>query len=113
MLLITCVELLQFVLEILGDVVDPRFRSGAGGIERPLSPGKVTYPSQQENWPVSKAIPKIESLALCSGEAKFPSDIEQDGILYAAFALTDRGNARIAQINTHKAEVSVVVMLFV
>jgi CO/xanthine dehydrogenase Mo-binding subunit len=50
-------------------------------------------------------MPKLESLAQCTGEAKFISDIDEHGMLHAVFVLTTEGNASIRKINMTEAMV--------
>jgi xanthine dehydrogenase/oxidase len=75
-------------------------------LERPISSGKQIYPTKEENWPLTKPIPKLESMVQCTGEAKFVSDIEHEGLLHAAFALTMEASATIWKIDTSAALVS-------
>lgn len=77
-----------------------------GYLQRPLSHGVQMFDTQEENWPVTQPIPKVESLVQCTGEAQFISDIDNDGILHAAFALTTVANADLGRIDVTAAEVT-------
>ncbi|GAV07056.1 hypothetical protein RvY_16943 [Ramazzottius varieornatus] len=90
----------KFILQLVGDLADIRLRSAVGAIVRPLSSGTQSFETKAENWPVTKALPKLESLVQCTGEAKFISDIEEERMLHAAFALSTEGSATIAGIDT-------------
>ncbi|XP_055352624.1 uncharacterized protein LOC129598650 [Paramacrobiotus metropolitanus] len=93
----------KFALEATGNTAAERYRSAVGYLLRPVSRGLQTYPTKKENWPLTQPIPKIESLAQCTGEAKFISDIEQEGMLHAAFVLTEQANASIYRIDASDA----------
>lgn len=88
--------------------MDERYQSGARAMDedRPPATGKQSYPSNEKNWPVSKPVPKVESMAQCTGEAKFLSDIDREGLLYASFALATEGPAKIQKIDSVAAMVS-------
>ncbi|XP_058831556.1 uncharacterized protein LOC131690075 [Topomyia yanbarensis] len=82
----------------------PEYKSGGTVMERPLSSGKQTFDTHQNNWPLTKNIPKIEALAQTTGEAKFSNDLPpQPGELYAAFVLATQANSRIAKIDPSNA----------
>ncbi|GAU99071.1 hypothetical protein RvY_10117 [Ramazzottius varieornatus] len=91
----------KFALEVVGDLADSRFQSAIGLLpdKRPISSGQQDFPTQEENWPLTKPIPKIESLIQSTGEATYVSDIDHEGVLHAAFALSTEGNATIFKID--------------
>ena len=95
----------QFALEVVGDLADVRYRSAVGSLIRPLSSGQQTFPTKPENYPLTKPMPKLESMIQCTGEAKYSSDIEQEGMLHAAFVLTTLANASIYKVDTKDAMV--------
>ncbi|XP_055348665.1 uncharacterized protein LOC129595632 [Paramacrobiotus metropolitanus] len=100
---LSCCLFYKFVLEIVGDYADPVFRSAVGNIARPLSSGTQAFDTKQEEWPLTQPIPKIESLAQCTGEAKYISDAFGSHILHAAFVLTTTANATIFRVDTASA----------
>ncbi|XP_055352621.1 uncharacterized protein LOC129598648 isoform X2 [Paramacrobiotus metropolitanus] len=100
---LSCCLFYKFVLEIVGDYADPVFRSAVGNIARPLSFGTQAFDTKQEEWPLTQPIPKIESLAQRTGEAKYISDAFGSHILHAAFVLTTTANATIFRVDTAPA----------
>ena len=96
--------MLQFALELVGDGADPRYRTAVGSLKRPLSTGKQTYPTKPDDYPITQPIPKIESMAQCTGDAKFVSDARSNDLLHVAFALATQGNADITKIDKKDAE---------
>ncbi|XP_055329954.1 uncharacterized protein LOC129582465 [Paramacrobiotus metropolitanus] len=93
----------KFALEAVGELADSRYRSAVGYIHRPVSHGTQHWQTNKDKWPLTKPIPKLEAMAQCTGEAKFISDIEQDGLLHCAFALTEQANADIHNIDISAA----------
>ena len=53
---------------------------------------------------VGKRLARADALEKVKGEAKFPSDIKLAGMLYAKFLRSPHAHARIAKIDTTKAE---------
>ncbi|OQV18654.1 Xanthine dehydrogenase [Hypsibius exemplaris] len=95
-----CVTLFyRFILEIVGDGAEGRYHSGVTGIVRPLSSGSQSFETMEKNWPLTKPMPKLESLQQCTGEAKYISDIDEFGMLHAVFATSTEGNASIFKID--------------
>ncbi|OQV23093.1 Xanthine dehydrogenase [Hypsibius exemplaris] len=94
----------KFALELVGDLADTRYRSAVGSLVRPLSSGKQTYSTVPDNYPVTRAMPKLESMVQCTGEAKYVSDVQQGHMLHAAFTLTTLGNAAIYKVDPTDAK---------
>ncbi|CAL8110876.1 unnamed protein product [Orchesella dallaii] len=96
--------LYKFILQILGNDVDPRLRSGAYEIERTLTSGKQTFETDRLKWPLNQPIPKMDSLAQVSGEAKYINDICSElAELHGAFVVTTVGNATIKSVDASEA----------
>ncbi|OQV23095.1 Xanthine dehydrogenase [Hypsibius exemplaris] len=105
--------ILQQALTMLNDEIVPmegdpseanvRYRSAVGNLVRPLSSGKQEHGTKPENYPLTQPMPKLESMAQCTGEAKYTSDIELEGMLHAAFVLTTLGNAAIFEVDIKPA----------
>lgn len=95
----------KFVLSTSAtDTVRTELRSGGELLNRPLSHGSQTFQTNQENWPVGKAVTKYDGLLQCSGEAKYINDMNpQPGELWAAFVPAKRVHAKVAQINATEA----------
>ncbi|GAV02732.1 hypothetical protein RvY_13260-2 [Ramazzottius varieornatus] len=93
----------KFALELVGDLADARYKTAVGSLVRPVSSGSQSFETKQENWPITQAIPKLESMVQCTGEAKYISDIETEGILRAAFVLTTQANASIYRLDATAA----------
>lgn len=89
----------------MGDLADSRFQSAIGLLpdKRPISSGQQDFPTKEKNWPLTKPIPKIESLIQSTGEATYVSDIDHEGVLHAAFALSTEGNATIFKTDKARA----------
>ncbi|WAR19141.1 XDH-like protein, partial [Mya arenaria] len=92
-----------FVLKVLGTSAGYNFRSGVDVLHdiRPLSTGTQTYDNKQKpDWPVHKAVKKIEGDVQVTGEAQFTDDLPPvPGQLYAAIITATVGNATIQSID--------------
>ncbi|XP_054283338.1 xanthine dehydrogenase-like [Macrosteles quadrilineatus] len=94
----------RYVLSLNPLAVNPRFRSGAEDIARPLSRGIQEYYSTPAEYPLTEPIPKIESLIQCSGEIEYANDLRPyKDELYGALVLTDRCRATLAGVNADQA----------
>ena len=92
------------MLDIVGDKVDERFRSGALNLKRGLSSGQQKFDTDEKDWPVNQPVPKVEARAQCSGEAQYVDDIPlRPDELHAAFVLSTVGNCRIESIDASAA----------
>uniref|UniRef100_A0A182M2C9 Indole-3-acetaldehyde oxidase n=1 Tax=Anopheles culicifacies TaxID=139723 RepID=A0A182M2C9_9DIPT len=80
-------------------------RSGTEPIERPLvSTGRQTYDTYQKRWPLTQAIPKLEGLAQCAGEAIFINDMPVlPNELHGALVLSNEVQGRIVAIDASEA----------
>ncbi|XP_053662319.1 uncharacterized protein LOC128711466 [Anopheles marshallii] len=80
-------------------------RSGTEPIERPLvSSGRQTYDTYQKRWPLTQAIPKLEGLAQCAGEAIFINDMPVLPFeLHGALVLSNEVQGRIVKIDASEA----------
>ena len=77
--------LYKTILGIINDCVDDKLKSGGINIKRGLSDGKQFYKTDEEMWPMNKAVQKIEGNVQCTGEAQYADDIPRIiGELHAA-----------------------------
>ena len=99
----------KFALELVGDLADARYKTAVGSLLRPVSSGSQSFETKQENWPITQATPKLESMVQCTGEAKYISDIETEGLLHAAYVVTTQANASIYRLDSTVAMVSIII----
>ncbi|CAG9860743.1 unnamed protein product [Phyllotreta striolata] len=65
----------KFILKTCpSDKIGSRYKSGGLWLERPLSKGSQEYGTIKNEWPLTEPIPKLESLAQTSGQAKYIMD---------------------------------------
>jgi xanthine dehydrogenase/oxidase len=84
--------------------VKPSLESVVRPFQRPVSEGIQTFKSCPSEFPVSKAIPKLEALQQTTGEIIYTADIPSPpGCLCAGFVTSTKANARISNIDTHAA----------
>ncbi|XP_047097129.1 indole-3-acetaldehyde oxidase-like [Schistocerca piceifrons] len=94
----------KFVLSISPEDVSERFKSGGQLLKRPLSCGKQVFEDNQQYWPLGKAMPKLEALVQCSGEAEYVNDIPTTSReLHGAFVVTTVGSGTIQSIDPSEA----------
>ena len=81
-------------------------RSGADDItlQRGLTSGKQNFETDEELWPVSQPIEKVEAKWQTAGEAEYIGDIpERKDELHAAFVLSSQANATVLRVDSTKA----------
>ncbi|EDV93569.1 GH19389 [Drosophila grimshawi] len=84
--------------------VNDAFRSGGKLLERALSSGTQVYQTKKENYPVTQAVQKVESMIQCSGEATYMNDVlTTTNTLHCAFVGATKVGASIEQIDTTEA----------
>lgn len=89
--------------EKIGD----QFKSGAIGLERPLSSGTQTFASDDKLYPLTEPVPKYDGLIQCAGEAQYSNDyfsahsFEQE--LWAAFVPTTDVHSKMVGLDATKA----------
>ncbi|CAH1401637.1 unnamed protein product [Nezara viridula] len=94
----------KFVLSVAPDKVKKDYQSGGPLLERPVSQSKQTFDTESSVWPLSRPVPKIESIIQCSGEARYANDLPNiPGQLWAQLILADRGGAVIIKVDTEEA----------
>ncbi|XP_038212836.1 nicotinate hydroxylase hnxS-like [Zerene cesonia] len=72
------------------DKINPIYRSGGDVIKREVSKGNQYYDTDPSIWPLNKAIPKLEALVQCSGEAIYANALPKlINEVFAAFVLAD------------------------
>ncbi|XP_053674936.1 aldehyde oxidase 3-like [Anopheles nili] len=80
------------------------YASGAELPKRMLSSGQQSYDTIQDNWPVTKNMPKVEGLSQTAGEADYTDDIpnlpEQ---LFGAFVLATKPRTTILRVDATEA----------
>lgn len=63
-----------------------QIKSGADLLQRPISSGKQEFDTYEEDWPVTKALPKHEGFIQTAGEARYANDLPKiPGELIAVF----------------------------
>ena len=60
-------------------------------------------------WPenprlIGNAIPRLDGLAKASGQAKYPSDVRPEGMLFGVMLYSPYAHAKIKSIDTSAAE---------
>ncbi|KAJ9584592.1 hypothetical protein L9F63_021062, partial [Diploptera punctata] len=101
---LACALFYKFVLSLNPPGLSTKFVSGGQSIERPISSGKQNFDTDQQEWPLTKPLPKLEALAQCSGEAEYVNDIPPiPGEAFAAFVMTTVGQGLIASIDASEA----------
>uniref|UniRef100_A0A182QKS2 FAD-binding PCMH-type domain-containing protein n=1 Tax=Anopheles farauti TaxID=69004 RepID=A0A182QKS2_9DIPT len=84
--------------------LNPLYTSGSQLSKRMLSSGRQTYDTIQENWPVTKHMPKVEGLAQTAGEADYTDDLPNlPGQLFGAFVLATKPRTTILRIDPSEA----------
>ncbi|CAH2090112.1 unnamed protein product [Euphydryas editha] len=58
----------------LSPSVNPRYKSGGDVLIRPVSRGTQIYDTDTTLWPLNQAVPKLEALSQCAGEALYSCD---------------------------------------
>uniref|UniRef100_A0A336MA50 CSON013979 protein n=1 Tax=Culicoides sonorensis TaxID=179676 RepID=A0A336MA50_CULSO len=91
----------KFLLSIAPDgKIKSEFKTGGETLKRPLSSGTQTFDTHPENYPLTKAIPKIEGVIQCAGEAQYVNDIpSQPNELWAAFVIARKVGAKIVRLD--------------
>ncbi|KAJ9584593.1 hypothetical protein L9F63_021063, partial [Diploptera punctata] len=101
---LACALFYKFVLSLNPPGLSTKFVNGGQSIERPISSGKQNFDTDQQEWPLTKPLPKLEALAQCSGEAEYVNDIPPiPGETFAAFVITTVGQGCIASIDASEA----------
>nr|XP_034832953.1 xanthine dehydrogenase 1-like [Maniola hyperantus] len=73
------------------DILNQRYVSGAIKLNetRPVSEGRQIFDTNPSLWPLNQAIPKLEALIQCAGEATYTEDVPSlPREVFAAFVLT-------------------------
>lgn len=96
--------LLQFILSIKPENVNPILRSGGSILERGLSSGKQNYDTNKNLWPLNQPLPKMEAIYQTSGEAHYTNDFPPfPNEVFCAFVLTTVANGKIKNIDASEA----------
>ncbi|GFR62932.1 xanthine dehydrogenase/oxidase [Elysia marginata] len=96
--------LLYKVLLSLYKSTSSKSRSCLVDLHRPLSSGLQTYQEKPSEFPMKKAMPKLEGPVQASGEAVFVNDLPRfQRELYAVFTLADVASATIKSIDASEA----------
>lgn len=84
--------------------INPKYISGGGILERPISSGTQVFDTFKERWPLTQPIPKYDGLIQCSGEAEYVNDLpRQPNELWAAFVHATEIHAKLGQIDASEA----------
>nr|XP_049700586.1 probable aldehyde oxidase gad-3 [Helicoverpa armigera] len=84
----------------------PWYRSGARDFRktRPLSKGSEVYDTNPKIWPVNEAMPKLDALIQCAGEATYSNDLPtQPKEVFCAFVTSDICTGEIESIDASPA----------
>ncbi|TDG48782.1 hypothetical protein AWZ03_004685 [Drosophila navojoa] len=102
---LACGLLYKFLLKHAPkEEVNEAFKSGAQLLQRPLSSGTQVYQTQQQNYPVTQAVQKVEGMIQCSGEATYMNDVlTTSNTVHCAFVGATKVAASIEQIDASEA----------
>lgn len=79
-------------------------RSGGDILSRPISSGIQEFDTYQEDWPVTKAIPKYEGYIQTAGEARYANDLAKiPEELWAVFVQATEVGSKIKSIDPSRA----------
>lgn len=79
-------------------------RSGGDVLQRPISSGTQEFDTYQEDWPVTKAIPKFEGFIQTAGEAKYANDLPKiPDEVWAVFVQATAVGSKIKSIDASAA----------
>lgn len=105
-------DYLQGLLSLIPqEKLNSRYRSGAKDLRktRPVSKGSEVYDTNSLLWPLNEPMPKLESLAQCSGEALYVNDLPtQANEVFCSFVTADVCRGTIESIDPSMALVSMV-----
>ncbi|PVD33597.1 hypothetical protein C0Q70_04854 [Pomacea canaliculata] len=94
----------KYVLEVCGDKVAQRYRSGGASLVRPVSSANHSYDTRREEWPLNEPMTSIDADYLVSGTVRYLDDIPlEPNELHAALVISKEGNAEIASIDSQVA----------
>jgi len=65
---------------------------------------KFSWAPRNENSLIGKMVPRIDGLAKCSGQAKFTTDINTPGTLYAKLLTCKHAHAKVKKLNVEPAK---------
>ncbi|XP_076451139.1 uncharacterized protein LOC143287015 isoform X2 [Babylonia areolata] len=101
---LACGLFYKFVLGVCSTKATQRFLSGGVNLTRPVSSAVQTYTSNKQEWPLNEPMTKMVAGFQVSGESRFLDDVPLSKTeLYAAFVVSNQGNARIASIDASAA----------
>lgn len=88
----------------IDSIKTPAVLSGGDTLYRPLSNGTQEFDTYEEEYPVTKAIPKYEGYIQTAGEAKYANDLPAiPGELFAVFVPATKVGSKIVNINPAQA----------
>ncbi|CAG5124756.1 unnamed protein product, partial [Candidula unifasciata] len=98
------VNLLYKTLLEVAKPTDPKIRSGADSMERPISSGLQTFQEKKSEFPLMQAMPKLEAPLQASGETVYANDIPAfQRELYGAFVISTVAIGAIVNIDCSEA----------
>lgn len=81
-----------------------RHLTGGSLLKRPVSSGKQSFETFEQNYPINKPTEKHEGLIQCSGEATYANDLPtQHNQVWAAFVTAKKVGARVTKVDTAAA----------
>lgn len=87
--------------------IDDKFKSGALGLERPLSSGSQAFESNEKLYPLTQPVLKYDGLIQVAGEAQYANDhfssFPFDQELWAAFVPCTNVHSKMVSIDPGKA----------
>ncbi|XP_018402593.1 PREDICTED: xanthine dehydrogenase-like [Cyphomyrmex costatus] len=91
------------VVSIKPEAVYPFYYSGGTLLQRSLSSGRQFYNTNANVWPVTKPMPKLESIAQISGKAQYCDDLPPfHREVFCAFVVTNVASGYIYKIDANQ-----------
>ncbi|CAH1786918.1 unnamed protein product [Owenia fusiformis] len=91
----------KYVLSACTSKASASYKTGGDIIQRPLSSGRQSYDTDQTEYPVSQAIPKLSGKIQASGEASYTADLNSD--LHAEFVITSVATGKLGTVDASAA----------
>ncbi|KAK7486654.1 hypothetical protein BaRGS_00022055, partial [Batillaria attramentaria] len=94
----------RYALQVCPKAVAARYQSGASALQRPVSSAVQTYGTRKEEWPLTEPMTKRDATYQTSGVVRFLDDVPLlQGEVYAAFVISDVGNACVDTVDPSAA----------
>lgn len=97
------------MLKVCGDSLDPSLLSGGDQIPRGVSSGVQSLTQgNEDNFPFSQRVPKLEAYTQVAGEAEYVDDIKpMPREVHGAFVLSRKANCDYTEVDTTNAMVRI------